>query len=99
MTVLSFMVELSLPCFRKKITGKGTGSYGACTRRANTLQRILSMFLSTTHWSELCYMRPLIVRKDVKCGGFFFFFKLGIQLCTSKSKALLRRKQKRMVIK
>lgn len=98
MTVLSFTVELSLPCFRKKITGKGTGSYCACTRRAKTLQRILSMFLSMTHWSELCYMRPLIVRKDVKCGGFFFF-KLGIQLCTSKSKALLRRKQKRMVIK
>jgi len=98
MTVLSFTVELSLPCFRKKITGKGTGSYGACTRRANTLQRLLSMFLSTTHWSELCYMRPLIVRKDVKC-VCVFFFKLGIQLCKSKLKALLRRKQKRMVIK
>lgn len=72
MTVLSFTVELSLPCFRKKITGKGTGSYYACTRRAKTLQRILSMFLSMTHWSELCYMRPLIVRKDVKCVCVFF---------------------------
>ena len=87
MTVLSFMVELSLPCFRKKITGKGTGSYGACTRRANTLQRILSMFLSTTHWSELCYMRPLIVRKDVKCGGFFFFLSWGYS-CAHQNRKL-----------
>ena len=98
MIVLSFMVELSLPCFRKKITGKGTGSYGACTRRAKTLQRIPSMFLGLTHWSELFYMQHLIVRKDVKCSGYFFL-KLGIPLCESKLKAWLRRKQKRMVIR
>lgn len=72
MIVFSFTIEVSLPCFRKKITGKGTGSYGACTRRAKTLQRIPSMFLSMTHWSELCYMQPLIVRKDVKCSGYSF---------------------------
>lgn len=48
---------------------------------------VRTMLYATPHCKKRCEM--------CVC----FFFKLGIQLCKSKLKALLRRKQKRMVIK
>lgn len=54
--------------------------------------------MSMTHWSELCYMQPPYCKKRCEM-QWLFFLKLGDTVVQIKLKALLRRKQKRMMIR